>query len=417
MEFQGRQELFRALVGSCNYNLNRAESDKDYKVFVVPTFEDLYNNNTFSDCIITPTVDLDVHDIRKLPSLLSKANISFLELLFSNEIIYDCSKEIEAQLNQIFEMKDEIATMNLPYLFNSCIGMYHRRMKILEKGTEGTKHLVEKYGYNTKEALHIIRTLQFLMRFANNNFQDFKSAISYTDTVQRQYLLNIKDGLYTLDEFKEVANNFYNTIIQTYEHTYKQQPVNEKVSEKLTSIIKEIVSLTLDTTQRNGIKKEFKSPESFVSAEDFFQAMVHWEREVGEDFIDQNENFISIGYFIHWLRGRGIISADKFNQYIKQDRRATLQTFLAGYEDMWALFPYGETDEDAHYKGFQLMAEYLVGLDVGKKVIFDTITQYPDKRYKIITEHEWEHTHELWERIQSISIEEINTRLEEEYCE
>lgn len=411
MKITERQELFRALVGSTNYNLNRKESDKDYKVFVAPSFEDLYNNKYFNDCIITETMDLDIHDIRKLPKLLSKSNISFLELLFSDEVIFDCSPEVKGLINQIFEMKDKIATMNLPNLFNSCIGMYHSRVKNLEKATEGTKHLVEKYGYNTKEALHIIRTLRVIIKFANQGFKDFKSAIYYTDE-ERQYLFDIKDGLYQLEEFKKIADCLYQDIISKYEDTYKSQKINTEVEDKLTYIVKEIVALTLDTSQRNGIKKEFKGADSFKTTEDFFQAMVHWEHEMGEDFIDSNETFISLGFFIHWLRGRGIVSSDKFNLYARENRNASLQTFLAGCEDDWALFPYGKTDEEAHYKGFQLMAEYLTGLVSGKQAMFNVLNKYSGKRYRIIKEDEWKSTHKLWEAIQSISIKSINERLE-----
>ena len=43
-----RETVFKALVGSHNYNLADKNSDKDYKVFVLPTFEDLYNGVQYS---------------------------------------------------------------------------------------------------------------------------------------------------------------------------------------------------------------------------------------------------------------------------------------------------------------------------------------------------------------------------------
>ena len=42
MKYADRQWLIKALVGSHNYNLNTETSDKDYKVFVLPTFNELY---------------------------------------------------------------------------------------------------------------------------------------------------------------------------------------------------------------------------------------------------------------------------------------------------------------------------------------------------------------------------------------
>ena len=45
----GGKELFRVLTGSHNYNMNTPESDKDYKIFVLPTFDDLYHGKEFSN--------------------------------------------------------------------------------------------------------------------------------------------------------------------------------------------------------------------------------------------------------------------------------------------------------------------------------------------------------------------------------
>ena len=42
------KELLTCLVGSYNYNLNDKNSDKDYKVFVSPTFDDLYSGNQYT---------------------------------------------------------------------------------------------------------------------------------------------------------------------------------------------------------------------------------------------------------------------------------------------------------------------------------------------------------------------------------
>ena len=43
-----RIAVLKALVGSHNYNLNTESSDKDYKYFVLPTLDDLYDGTIFS---------------------------------------------------------------------------------------------------------------------------------------------------------------------------------------------------------------------------------------------------------------------------------------------------------------------------------------------------------------------------------
>ena len=58
------------IVGSHNYNLTTENSDKDYKLFILPEFEDLYSGNLFSTPnVVSSTMDYDIHDIRQLPKL------------------------------------------------------------------------------------------------------------------------------------------------------------------------------------------------------------------------------------------------------------------------------------------------------------------------------------------------------------
>ena len=251
IDFGGRKEIFRCLVGSHNYNLNDESSDKDFKVFVSPTFDDLYCSNQFSKSYIGDTEDLDVHDIRKVSSLWWKANVNFLEVLFSDEKTYfgygeNYNERVKELLSEIFSMKDKIAKMNLPYLYNACIGMHLTKKKQVNKGTEGTQHLVDKYGYDTKQALHSWRILDFLRRFSDTNFNDFKSAIWYKNSDnKRKFLLDMKSGKYTLDEYYEIVKKTFEDVECHWEQIYQSRPVDNETNEKLLDIVKEIVRISL----------------------------------------------------------------------------------------------------------------------------------------------------------------------------
>ncbi|GAA0720660.1 hypothetical protein GCM10008905_10090 [Clostridium malenominatum] len=240
MEFQGRKELLKALVGSHNYNLNTIDSDRDYKIFVSPTFEDLYYNRQFSMSQIGKLEDFDIHDIRKLPGLWWKGNINFLEILFSIEINIDSSL-----INHIISMKDDIAKMNLSSLYDACIGSHINKKKLIHRGTEGTIHLVHKYGYNTKEAMHSIRVLDFLRRFGESSFNDFKKALWYDDNdSMKKTLMDIKNGCYTEEEYYKLAEEILNSA-KTYEKFYKEQSYNEELYDMLKKLVKTIVKTTL----------------------------------------------------------------------------------------------------------------------------------------------------------------------------
>jgi predicted nucleotidyltransferase len=248
MDFGGRKEIFRALVGSHNYNLNTETSDRDYKVFVAPTFDDLYFNKQFSKCYIGETEDFDCHDIRKISSLWWKANVNFLEVLYSQELHLNKNLNIDTKnyLQTIFHYKDEIVKMNLPYLYNACIGMHITKKKQIDKGTDGTQHLVDKYGYDTKQAMHSIRILDFLKRFADNEFSDFKGAIWYKDNEDfRILLLDLKNGLYSKEKFLNISDNLFNLVENEYKEKYQSQRLNEETNENLLKMVKAIVKSEL----------------------------------------------------------------------------------------------------------------------------------------------------------------------------
>lgn len=242
MNFGNRKEIFRALVGSHNYNMNTEESDKDYKVFIAPTFDDLFSNNMYSETEIGEDVDYDVHDIRKIANLFWKSNVNFMEVLFSEEITVPetISETAKKNLEWIFENKEQIARINLPYLFNACVGMHINKVKLIDKYTTGTEELYNKYGYDTKSAMHSIRILLFLEEFSLTYFKDFKKAI-WMDEENKEFLLNIKNGMFTREEFIKCAEDLKCKIEGLYKEQYYAYNPNEKLKEELTLRIKEIV--------------------------------------------------------------------------------------------------------------------------------------------------------------------------------
>ena len=203
-EVAGRQVVMSALVGSMNYGLGTGSSDEDRVAFVAPLFEDLYRGRTYHSQTITLTDDLTVHDVRRMPDLLWKSNPVFMEVLFSRDIRVP-ETESAPYMRSILSMRDRVAAMNLPVMWRTTMGMHLSRMGRLEKGTESTQPLVDRYGYDTKQAMHAIRSLWVLRKFADSGFRDFGSAIRVT-AEERELLLAIKSGMYTLEGFREYAD-------------------------------------------------------------------------------------------------------------------------------------------------------------------------------------------------------------------
>lgn len=197
-DVENREIVIAALVGSHNYNLATKNSDKDYKYFVTPTFDDLYEGRVFSTSKQTEMFDYSVHDIRQLGNLIWKANINFLEVLFSKELTVD------PVLTPLFENRESLAMMNLPGFANSTYGTYKSKMSNLFKGTEKTKSLVERFGYDTKEACHALRCLLTLERLEKYN--SFGDAIWFDESDRWwKVLIDLKSGCYTLEEFYKIV--------------------------------------------------------------------------------------------------------------------------------------------------------------------------------------------------------------------
>lgn len=257
--FNDRKVVFKALVGSHNYNLNDETSDKDWKYFVLPTFDDLYTGKYFSTSKVGTEEDYDAHDIRRLTELFWKANVNFLEVLYSKEIEFPI-KEVRVKslgggdmlytpkvtvdhtpwlLQNIFDLRDSIAIMNLPYLYSACKGMFHEKMKRIQSPTSGTQGLMDKHGYDTKQALHSYRILDFIVRFHKHDW-DFKEAMTYHRN-ERRALLSIKHGGFTLPEFKDMVNSMYTEEFLALEDTYKSMAPNLETKATLESLVKEMV--------------------------------------------------------------------------------------------------------------------------------------------------------------------------------
>jgi len=198
-KFGGRKVMIQALVGSHNYNLNTPQSDMDWKFFVSPTFDDLYNGVVFSDASQAETEDYSAHDIRQFSNLIWKANLNFVEVLYSRNISYN------PVFAGVFKIRDTFATMNMPAFFNATYGMHKQKMGDFHKGTAKTNILVETFGYDTKQALHALRLLYVLSRFVE--FRNVGQSMWFeNDEPIRATLLDLKAGKFTETEFLSLVD-------------------------------------------------------------------------------------------------------------------------------------------------------------------------------------------------------------------
>jgi len=239
---------FTVLVGSHNYRLNREESDKDWKSFFYPNFEDLYYGDKNSISKVNQVEDVEYHDIRKLPQMLYKSNVNFVEVLFSTEV-----KKSDSLYQELKFKREDIARMNLPYLFDACFGMYERKYKEFVRDTnransmEGEEEeLKKKY---CKHAMVAYRILDFLERYAHTGFESFAEAIVYderkeADNYMKYFLFDIRDGKYGIKQLETLLQK-KKAETQRWKEIYKSKKVDEALYQWIEKIVKQHVYYNL----------------------------------------------------------------------------------------------------------------------------------------------------------------------------
>ena len=227
-----RKIVLKCVVGSNNYNLNTQNSDIDLKYFVCPTFEDLYNGTMYSTAKQSETLDYSCHDIRKLPELLWKGNINFVEVLFS--VDHENAKELE----WLFDNANIYSMMNPLGTVKAVMGMHVQKMNTLKKGTSTTQVLVDTFGYDTKQACHAARCLFFVSRLAET--RNFAQALWFEDDdPQRKLLLDIKAGQYEYGQFLDMVRDFQpSPLIKKLEETIPDKGLYKWLSTRIMETVR-----------------------------------------------------------------------------------------------------------------------------------------------------------------------------------
>lgn len=99
---------------------------------------------------------------------------------------------------------------------------------------EKRKAVVDKYGYDTKNAATLLRLLrQGIEVLETNEVQVFREK-------DRNFLIDVKTGKYSLNEIKNIAESEFKEIDKAFENSTMQMENNKfKINELLVNILKE----------------------------------------------------------------------------------------------------------------------------------------------------------------------------------
>ena len=175
--------------------------------------------------------DIVCYEFRKLVSLLKKGNPNVIALL------HQPGRQFIEMSAEFFEFRRNAHLFNSKQIYKSFIGYANTQMyKMTHLAFEGymgekRKALVQKFGYDTKNAAHLIR----LMRMAVEWLETLKFTVQRHDAKE---LIQIKTGEWELARVKEEADRLFKLAEQKFEKcTLPEEPDHAAIDKLCVKII------------------------------------------------------------------------------------------------------------------------------------------------------------------------------------
>lgn len=193
--------------------------------------------------------DIVCYEIRKMFNLLLKSNPNVLSLLWVNQesIIYENEIGREIRRNRdLFSSKK---------IYHSFTGYAYGQLKRMEQFEhlgymgEKRKQLVSQFGYDCKNAAHLIRLLRMGIEFLNEG----KLFVKREDAKQ---LIQIKNGEWSIDQVKLEADNLFLLAREAYIRSIlPNEPNYEEIENLLIRLLLQYHTLIQD---RKGELKQWQ---------------------------------------------------------------------------------------------------------------------------------------------------------------
>lgn len=202
LESQGYSVSYICLYGSQNYNLDihtdEYKSDLDMKAIVVPTLDDLISNSKpISTVVNTEWGQCDLKDIRSYFQTLLKANPAYIETLFTDYHIVD--EKFKEEFDSIFKDREQLVYALRAQMIRAMYGMMCEKEKALTHPYPTIAHKIETYGYDGKQAHHILRLFTMMQDYyvIGKVFKDVLIPQNSLDI-----MMNLKLNIPSLEESK-----------------------------------------------------------------------------------------------------------------------------------------------------------------------------------------------------------------------
>lgn len=187
--------------------------DKDVMCIVIPDLDHYFGLKNFGSKgtkeIKKEEWDVVVYEFKKYISLLLKSNPNVLALMWLEENDYITRSDLG---DLLIKNRELFVSKKAYHSFSGYAhGQAHRMTHMAFEGYMGEKRrkLVKKYGYDTKNAAHLIRLLRMGIEFLTEG----KLFVKRQDASQ---LLEIKKGEWTLDKVQEESDRLFKLAEEAY---------------------------------------------------------------------------------------------------------------------------------------------------------------------------------------------------------
>lgn len=234
--------ILLGLIGSHAYGTNVETSDLDYKGICIPpkrfyigldSFNEFNNTGGKSWKNTANDIDINIIAINKFVKDAAEGVPNNIELLFTRpqEILFaDSAGKLLIENRHLFLSK-MVKTKILGYSIAQ-----QKRMLNLSTAAEGRNDLVDRFGYDTKKAMHSIRLLLGCVQILKEG--DFS-----TYRPERKLLVDIREGKYLYQDILEMVSGLQKTIELEYKKSaLPDTPNRDKINELLMSIVEDSFS-------------------------------------------------------------------------------------------------------------------------------------------------------------------------------
>lgn len=243
LEEAGFSVAYICVYGSQNYGLETYTeeymSDIDMKAIVVPTLDDLVRNSKpISTVVDTEWGQCDLKDIRTYFQTLLKGNPAYVETLFTDYHIID--EKFTYEFGWVLKLRDVLVRALRAQLLRSMYGMMCEKEKALCHPYPSIAHKIEKYGYDGKQAHHILR-LWYMMQ---DHYKEGKTLYDALYPESKDLLMDLKlnkipfnEASYLVNEIMKEAKEFKDNQLSKI----NERVIDYKIKDQYLSLSQDII--------------------------------------------------------------------------------------------------------------------------------------------------------------------------------